>query len=82
MDYFGVMDDLPIDSINETNPVCFGFPCKTKNCRNIQAIYGEKYLPYCDQTCIEKNIYFLLVENAQLKGENTAYHLVISSNKK
>jgi hypothetical protein len=48
-----------------------GFGCAHENCEHKEAVYGNFYLPYCNESeeCMKKNIEYLILENTKQKGQ-------------
>lgn len=58
-------------SMKKRDTIINGFRCQNVYCSNREAIFGTIYLPFCNENrkCMKKNIQYLLLENAKLKGQ-------------
>lgn len=92
MDYFGVIneEDSQVPTFNEfpgspyttfdPNMLPMGFGCAEPGCKNKESSFGTNALPFCDcnPICMKRNIEYLSLQNAKLKGEINAMEFILS----
>jgi hypothetical protein len=93
MDYFGLIKDddntqifqEPIFSSNSNNTfdpnmMPIGFGCAEPGCKNKESSFGSYSLPFCDSNpvCMKRNLEYLSLQNAKLKGEIGAMEFILS----
>jgi hypothetical protein len=67
-------------SMKKRDVIINGFGCQNVYCSNREARFGTIYLPFCNENkkCMKKNIEYLLLENAKLKGQIKEFEEVSS----
>lgn len=93
MDYFGLIQenedsqetfvDFNSTTTNNTfdpNTMPIGFGCAEPGCKNKESSFGSYLLPFCDSNpiCMKRNIEYLFLQNAKLKGEINAMEFILS----
>ena len=83
-DYNDIESNLPQEEVTKFNGFVSrpGFGCRTEKCPNREATYGDIFLPFCSDvdSCMKKNLEYLILENVRQKGVIEALSNVMTIN--